>query len=150
VASDTNLQPVTHPTMHAEQFDYAPYPQLDGEKENNEGVCRNYPHPAPVAIEDLSSEDKEILQSVSPVPEEGMQEEAVTVSSPHLAPIHSELTLACACAPIRPTRSYKEVAPVSRNAVERRADTRPSLMKRGFHYHRPRAWSSAARARACS
>jgi len=58
--------------MHAEQFAYMPYPQLDGEKETNEGVYRSYPHPPPVAIEDLSSENKEILHSVSPIPEEGM------------------------------------------------------------------------------
>jgi hypothetical protein len=52
--------------MHAEQFAYTPYPQLDGEKETNESVYRTYPHPPQVAIDDLSSENKEILQSVSP------------------------------------------------------------------------------------
>ena len=57
--------------MHAEQFARTPYPQMDGEKEHNERVYRTYPHPPPVAIEDLSSEDKEILQSVSIVSEEG-------------------------------------------------------------------------------
>jgi hypothetical protein len=57
--------------MHAEQFTHTPYPQLDGEKEHNESVYRNYPHPPPMAIDDLSSEDKAILQSVSIVSEEG-------------------------------------------------------------------------------
>ena len=60
--------------MHAEQFAYTPYPQLDGEKETNESVYHSYPHPPPVAIEELSSENKEILQSVSPTAEEGMWE----------------------------------------------------------------------------
>jgi len=50
--------------MHAEQFAYTPYPQMDGEKEHNESVYRSYPHPPPMAIDDLSSEDKEILQSI--------------------------------------------------------------------------------------
>lgn len=53
--------------MHAGQVAYTPYPQLDGENEHEttEIVCRNYPHPPQVAIEDLSSEHKEILESVS-------------------------------------------------------------------------------------
>jgi len=50
--------------MHAEQFTYTPYPQLDGEKETNESVYQTYPHPPPVAIDDLSSENKQILQSI--------------------------------------------------------------------------------------
>jgi hypothetical protein len=61
--------------MHAEQFAYTPYPQLDGGKETDESVYRSYPHPPPVAIEDLSSENKDVLHSVSPIPEEGMWEE---------------------------------------------------------------------------
>jgi hypothetical protein len=137
--------------IHAEQFAYTPYPQLDGEKEANEGVYRSYPHPPPVAIEDLSSENKEILHSVSPMLEEGMWEDGLF--PPHLAPgsgADPPLTLARACAPVHPNRSYKEVAPAFRNAVEGRAGTRLSLTKRGFRYHRPRVWSSAARARVCS
>lgn len=54
--------------MHAGQVtSYTPYRQLDGENEHEitEIVCRNYPHPQPVAIDDLSSEHKEILESVS-------------------------------------------------------------------------------------
>jgi hypothetical protein len=53
--------------MYAGQVAYTPYPQLDGENEHEitEIVCRNYPHPKPVAIDDLSSEHKEILESVS-------------------------------------------------------------------------------------
>ena len=53
--------------MHAAQVSYTPYRQLDGENEREitEIVCRDYPHPEPVAIEDLSSEHKEILESVS-------------------------------------------------------------------------------------
>jgi hypothetical protein len=53
--------------MHAGQVSYTPYQQLDGEteREMTEIVCRNYPHPQPVAIDDLSSEHKEILESVS-------------------------------------------------------------------------------------
>lgn len=52
--------------MHAGQVSYTPYRQLDGENEHEitEIVCRNYPHPQPVAIEDLSSEHKEILESI--------------------------------------------------------------------------------------
>jgi len=52
--------------MHAGQVSYTPYQQLDGENEHEitEIVCRNYPHPPPVAIEDLSSEHKEILESI--------------------------------------------------------------------------------------
>ena len=69
--------------MHAEQFTYTPYPQLDGDKETNESVYSNYPHPRPVAIEDLSSENKETLQSVSPVPEEGMWEGDCLLYVPH-------------------------------------------------------------------
>ena len=52
--------------MHAEKLAYMPYPQLDGEASStNESMYRNYPHARPVAIEDLSVEDKEILNSVS-------------------------------------------------------------------------------------
>jgi len=53
--------------MPAGQVSYTPYRQLDGENEHEitEIVCRNYPHPQPVAIEDLSSEHKEVLESVS-------------------------------------------------------------------------------------
>jgi hypothetical protein len=52
--------------MHAEQLAYMPYPQLDGEESStNESVYRNYPHPRPVAIEDLSTTNREILNSVS-------------------------------------------------------------------------------------
>jgi hypothetical protein len=53
--------------MHAEQLACTPYPQLDGEEESstNESVYRNYPHPRPVTIEQLSAEDREILNSVS-------------------------------------------------------------------------------------
>jgi hypothetical protein len=53
--------------MPAGQVSYTPYRQLDGENEHEitEIVCRNYPHPQPVAIEDLSSEHKQILESVS-------------------------------------------------------------------------------------
>lgn len=55
--------------MHAGQVPYTPYRQLDSENEHEitEIVCRNYPHPQPVAIDDLSSEHKEILESVSTV-----------------------------------------------------------------------------------
>lgn len=56
--------------MHAEQLACTPFPQMDGEKEH-ESVYRNYPHPPPMAIEDLSVADKEILQSVSIVSEKG-------------------------------------------------------------------------------
>jgi hypothetical protein len=53
-------------TMHAGQVAaYTQYPQLDGENEITEMVCRDYPHPKRVAIEELSSEDKDILESVS-------------------------------------------------------------------------------------
>jgi len=72
VPSDTTLPTLAthHPekkgTMHAAgQVAYTPYPQLDGENEITEIVCRDYPHPKRVAIEELSSEDKEILESVS-------------------------------------------------------------------------------------
>jgi hypothetical protein len=53
--------------MHAGQVSCPPYRQLDEENEHEitEIVCRNYPHPQPVAIDDLSSEHKEILESVS-------------------------------------------------------------------------------------
>jgi hypothetical protein len=57
--------------MHAGQVAYTPYPQLDGENEITEIVCRDYPHPKPVAIQDLSSDDKEILESVSSILDEG-------------------------------------------------------------------------------
>jgi len=51
--------------MHAEQLAYMRYPQLDGEASfTNESVYRNYPHPRPVAIEDLSVKDREILNSI--------------------------------------------------------------------------------------
>jgi hypothetical protein len=137
---------------HAEQFAYMPYPQLDGEKETNESVYRGYPHPPPVAIEDLSSENKEILHSVSSHTG-GRDVGGGAVSSTSSCTRLRESTfadLACACAPIHPSRSYKEVAPAFRNPVEGRAGTRLSLMKRGFRYHRPRVWSSAARVRVCS
>jgi hypothetical protein len=136
--------------MHAEQLACTPHPHMDGEKEH-ESVYRNYPHPPPMAIEDLSVADKEILQSVSIVSEEG-EGGGNCCYPPHLARISPRKLTACfpACALVRPTRSYKEVAPASRNAVEKRAGMRPSLTKRGFHCHRPRAWSSAVRAPACS
>lgn len=52
--------------MHTEPSTYTSYPQLDGEESiTTEGLCHNYPHPRPVAIEDLSFEDREILESVS-------------------------------------------------------------------------------------
>jgi len=50
--------------MHAEKFADASYPQLDGEDSMDESVFRNYPHPAPVAIEDLSAENREVLESI--------------------------------------------------------------------------------------
>ena len=119
-------------TMHAGQVPYTPYRQLDGENEHEitEIVCRNYPHPPPVAIDDLSYEHKEILESVS------------VLSSAILYAESRELTIASARprAPLHPNRSYKEVGRAYRNAEARRAGTRPSLMKRGYHYHRLRAW----------
>ena len=51
--------------MHSGQVAYTPYPQLDGENEIDEIVCRDYPHPKRVAVQDLSYDDKEILESVS-------------------------------------------------------------------------------------
>ena len=51
--------------MHAGQVAYTPYPQLDGENETDEILCRNYPHPKRVAVQDLSSDDKDVLESVS-------------------------------------------------------------------------------------
>lgn len=52
--------------MHTEQSTtYTSYPQLDGEDSTTESSCHNYPQPRPVAIEDLSFEDREILESVS-------------------------------------------------------------------------------------
>lgn len=51
--------------MHAGQDAYTTYPQLDGENEIAEIVCRDYPHPKRVAVDDLSSEDQEVLESVS-------------------------------------------------------------------------------------
>lgn len=51
--------------MHAGQDDYTTYPQLDGENDIAEIVCRDYPHPKPVTIDDLSLEHKEVLESVS-------------------------------------------------------------------------------------
>ncbi|KAI9441539.1 hypothetical protein H4582DRAFT_2055423 [Lactarius indigo] len=51
--------------MHTEQSTYTSYPQLDGEESiMTESLCHNYPHPRPVAIEDLSFEDREILESI--------------------------------------------------------------------------------------
>jgi len=89
--------------MHAEQLAYTPYPQMDGEKERNESVYRNYPHPPPMAIDDLSSQDKEILQSVSIVSEEGGGEggTAITLRISSRIPLR-KLTLAFrvrACSP---------------------------------------------------
>jgi hypothetical protein len=52
--------------MHAVQLANTPYPQLGREESfTNESVYRNYPHPRPVAVEDLSIRDREILNSVS-------------------------------------------------------------------------------------
>jgi len=55
--------------MHAEEPAQTQYPQPVGEnetKESAEWVSRNYPHhPTPVAVDDLSTEDKRILDSVS-------------------------------------------------------------------------------------
>jgi hypothetical protein len=53
--------------MHNEQPTYTLYPQLDGEESATESICQNYPLPKPVAIEDLSEDDREILESVSTV-----------------------------------------------------------------------------------
>jgi hypothetical protein len=126
--------------MHAGPVSYTPYRQLDGENEHEitEIVCRNYPHPQPVAIDDLSSEHKEILESVSLVlailyREGGTGEDATFVSGTR--------TDHClrARAPLHPNRSYKEVGRAYRNAEARRAGTRPSLMTGGFRYHRLRA-----------
>jgi hypothetical protein len=64
--------------MHAGQVAYTPYPQLDGENEITEIVCRDYPHPKPVAIDDLSYEDKEVLESVSPSKREGRRVGAIS------------------------------------------------------------------------
>lgn len=50
--------------MHTEQPAYTSYPQLDGEESAMESLCQNYPLPKPVAIEDLSLDDREILESV--------------------------------------------------------------------------------------
>lgn len=51
--------------MHAEQpSTYTSYPQLDGEESTTESLYHNYPHPRPVAVEDLSFEDREILESI--------------------------------------------------------------------------------------
>lgn len=54
--------------MHTEQPAYTSYPQLDGEESAMESLCQNYPLPKPVAIEDLSLDDREILESVCAVP----------------------------------------------------------------------------------
>ncbi len=52
--------------MHTEQSTHTSYPQLDGEESiTTESLCHNYPQPRPVAIDDLSFEDREILESVS-------------------------------------------------------------------------------------
>lgn len=50
--------------MHTEQPTYTLYPQLDGEESATESICQNYPLPKPVAIEDLSEDDREILESI--------------------------------------------------------------------------------------
>ena len=106
--------------MHAEQFAYMPYPQLDGEKETNEGVYRSYPHPPPVAIEDLSSENKEILHSVSPIPEERME----GLFPPHLAPGSVSRPTADPCLRVR-ARTPKQIIQGSRARVpEPRGRTR--------------------------
>jgi hypothetical protein len=139
VPSDTTLQLLSYyapqqkkEAMHAGQVAYTPYPQLDGENEITEIVCRNYPHPKRVAIEELSSDDKEVLESVSLYGSKWG--DCLHDSS------RAELTVAwCARAPVHPSRSYKEVGRAFRNAVARRAGTRPSLTKRGFRCHRLRA-----------
>lgn len=121
--------------MHTGQVAYTPYPQLDVENERQitEIVCRNYPHPPPVAIDDLSSEHKEILESVS------LSQIYCTEGGGRGAIAFVKLIIVFARAPLHPNRSYKEVGGAFRNAVARRAGTRPSLMKRGSHYHLPRA-----------
>ena len=86
--------------MHAEKLAYTPYPHMDGEKEHNESVYRNYPHPPPMAIEDLSSEDKEILQSVSTVSEEGGTAAILRISLAHIT--QKADTCLSACALVRP------------------------------------------------
>ena len=57
-----------YPTqMQSEQSTYTSYPQLDGEESATESsICQNYPIPKPMAIEELTEDDREILESVSP------------------------------------------------------------------------------------
>ena len=55
----------TQDQMHTEQFTYTSNPQLDGEESTTETLCHSYPQPRPVAVEDLSFEDRKILESVS-------------------------------------------------------------------------------------
>jgi hypothetical protein len=54
--------------MHAEELPQTQCPQLvgDDEAKMSEGVCRDYPHPSPVSVDDLSTHDRRILESVSP------------------------------------------------------------------------------------
>lgn len=52
--------------MQSEQSTYTSYPNLDGEESATESsICQNYPIPKPMAIEELSEDDREILESVS-------------------------------------------------------------------------------------
>jgi len=50
--------------MHAEQSTYTSYPQMDGEESTTETLCHGYPQLKPVAVEDLSLDDREILESI--------------------------------------------------------------------------------------
>jgi len=50
--------------MQTEQTTYTSYPQLDGAESTMESICQNYPTPKPVAVEDLSLDDREILESI--------------------------------------------------------------------------------------
>ena len=56
------------PQMQTEQTTYTSYPQLDGEESATESLCQNYSLPKPVAVEDLSMDDREILESVCAIP----------------------------------------------------------------------------------
>ncbi|KAH9965437.1 hypothetical protein BC827DRAFT_1153718 [Russula dissimulans] len=52
--------------MHAEELPQTQCPQLvgDDEAKMSEGVCRDYPHPSPVSVDDLSTHDRRILESI--------------------------------------------------------------------------------------
>ena len=118
--------------MHTEQSTYTSYPQLDGEESTTETLYHSYPQARPVAIEDLSLEDREILESVSGGATGGL------LLFPPLSfffaqgrgPSEADSSV---------YRSFR-VTTVSWNAVERRVGTRRSLTRRAFRCRPLRVW----------